>query len=59
MKPGEQFTCGSCRQTFKKGWADAEAEAEFDEIFGDLCERSQAIVVCSPCYDRINEERAL
>ena len=51
----ETFTCESCRGTFGKGWSDAEATAEAEELFPgiDVSDPSVAGIVCDGCFEYI------
>ena len=51
----ETFTCESCGETKEKGWSDAEAAAEAEELFPgiDVSDPTEARVVCDDCYQHI------
>ena len=51
----ETFTCESCGETMGKGWSDAEAAAEAEELFPgiDVADLEEAAVVCDGCYQMI------
>ena len=55
MTEVETFTCESCRGTFDKGWSDAEATAEAEELFPgiDVTDPSVAGIVCDGCFEYI------
>lgn len=50
------FTCAACGQTFKYGWSDEQARAEFHEHFGrePSPHRGDALV-CDDCYHKVVE----
>ena len=51
----ETFTCESCGENREKGWSDAEAAAEAEELFPgiDASNPAEAGVVCDDCYQYI------
>ena len=51
----ETFTCESCGETKEKGWSDAEAAAEAEELFPgiDVSDPAEAGMVCDDCYQHI------
>ena len=51
----DTFTCESCGETQEKGWSDAEAAAEAEELFPgiDASNPAEAGVVCDDCYQHI------
>ena len=51
----ETFTCESCGETKEKGWSDAEAAAEAEELFPgiDVSDPAEAGMVCDGCYQHI------
>jgi len=51
----ETFTCEACGKTFPKGWSDAEADAEAQELFPgiDAGDPAEAGTVCDDCFQRI------
>ena len=51
----ETFACESCGGTFPKGWSDAEAAAEAQELFPGIAvtDAAESGVVCDGCYQHI------
>jgi hypothetical protein len=51
----ETFTCDSCHETFDKGWSDAEAAAEAEELFPGInpADPAEAGMVCDGCFRHI------
>ena len=51
----ETFTCESCGDTLPKGWSDAEAAAEAEELFPgiNVTDPAESGVVCDDCYQHI------
>ena len=51
----ETFTCENCGDTHEKGWSDAEAAAEAQELFPgiNVSDPAETGVVCDGCYRHI------
>ena len=47
-----EFTCDMCRGTFKKGWTEEEAEAEYRGLFNELPkeQKDDRAEICEDCY---------
>lgn len=47
----DTFKCSRCKETFKKGWTDEEAEAELKENFPGY-EIEDCDVLCEDCFNK-------
>ena len=50
-----EYLCSLCKETFEKGWTDAEAEAEYLATFTEQERQDVREVVCDDCYKKIME----
>lgn len=50
LKPGDEYTCGACREVFLTVRSDDEALAEMDDIFGTT---DNPAVVCDSCWRKM------
>ncbi len=51
----EEYECSLCKETFEKGWTDAEALAEYEVTFTEEERQDVREVVCDDCYKKIME----
>ncbi len=47
-----EYICEMCGGKFVKGWTDEEANAEAQELFGEIPEIEKAIV-CDDCFNKL------
>lgn len=47
-----EYQCAHCYGVYEKIWSDEEANAEKDELFGDV-PLSECAVICDDCFKRM------
>jgi hypothetical protein len=52
----DEFTCAACGGTFGKAWSDEEAQAEADDIFGDILVTDGSAIVCDDCFHEMERQ---
>jgi len=53
MKPGDEYTCSVCDETYTAVIGDAEALAETEEIFGAEVMNGPMEIVCDDCWRKM------
>lgn len=46
------FTCALCGETYEKDWTDEEAEAEKDQLWGDV-PLEECEIICDDCFKQV------
>jgi hypothetical protein len=50
------YTCAVCHETFESGWTDAEARAEYEQIWKkEFRSPARKSIVCDVCYQRMKK----
>lgn len=44
------YQCARCGGKFENAWTDEEAEAEYEQLFGQPLDKNRAVVLCDDCY---------